>query len=206
MSNNGDQAAILRSKSVMDQNFKVNLNFAAIGEAELSADVIRFRGAGLGIQAAVLYAQPEVTAEFKGKMERIALTQLQMIRMNLTISFNGSDPYTMFELPYHSNKEAVLGISGMIIRTDQTRMTAFAKDSLQIKSLTGEYCQAMGVTFGWNWRLGESGWVFGLNGAVMFVINKSYLYKVETEADGQYTSDKLLFAPRFITAGFGYHF
>lgn len=206
MSNNGDLAAILRSKTVMDQNFKINLNYAAIGEAELSADVIRFRGAGLGLQASVLYAQPEVRAEYKGKFERVALTQLQIIRMSLTVSFNGSDPYTMFELPYHSNKEAVLGVTGMIIRTDQTQMTPFAKDSLKIKSLTGEYCQAMGVTFGWNWRLGESGWVFGLNGAVMFVINKSYLYKVETEADGEYTSDKLLFAPRFITAGFGYHF
>jgi hypothetical protein len=206
MSNNGDQAAILRSRTVQDQNFKVNLNYAAIGEAELSADILRFRGAGIGLQAAVLYARPEIQAEYKGKFDRVALTELQMIRMSLTVSFNGSDPYTMFELPYHSNKEAVLGVTGMIIRTDQTQMTPFAKDSLKIKSLTGEYCQAMGVTFGWNWRLGESGWVFGLNGAVMFVINKSYLYKVETEADGQYESDKLLFAPRFITAGFGYHF
>lgn len=206
MSNNGDLSAMLNSKTILDDHYKINLNYAAIGEAELAVDLFRFRGAGIGMQASVMYAHPELRAEHKGKFERIALTQLQIVRMNLSVSFNGSDPYTMFELPYHSNKEAVLGVAGMIIRTDQTQLTPYAKDSLRIKSLKGDYCQALGVTFGWNWRLGESGWVFGLNGAVMFVINKSYLYKVETEADGDYTSDKLLFAPRILTAGFGYHF
>lgn len=206
MSNNGDLSAMLNSKTVLDDHYKVNLNYAAIGEAELAVDLFRFRGAGIGMSASVMYAQPELRSERKGKFERLALTQMQIIRMNITFSFNGSDPYTMFELPYHSSKEAVLGVTGMIIRTDQTKLTPFATDSLKITKMTGDYCQAMGVTFGWNWRLGESGWVFGLNGAVMFVINKSYLYKVETDADGEYTSDKIAFAPRLITAGFGYHF
>lgn len=206
MSNNGDLSAVLRKKANWDDNYKLNINYTAIGEVELSADLLKFRGSGIGMSASVMYGQPEIRAEYKGKFERVALTQLQIVRMNLFLSFNGTDPYTMFELPYHSNKEAVLGVTGMIIRTDQTEMTPFAKDSLGLKDLQERYCQALGVTFGWNWRLGESGWVFGLNGAVMFVINKSYMYKMETEADGPLTSDNMLFAPRLITAGFGYHF
>jgi hypothetical protein len=206
MSNNGDLSAILRSKTVMDLNYKINLNYAAIGEAELSVDIFRFRGAGIGLQVSAMYAHPEIRAEYRGKFERIGLTQMQILRANLTVSFNGSDPYTMFELPYHSNKEAVLGVAGMIVRTDQTSLTPYAKDSLMIQDMKGDYCQAVGVTFGWNWRLGESGWVFGLNGALMFAVNKSYLFKVNTDADGAYESDKLLFAPRVLTAGFGYHF
>ena len=106
------------------------------------------------------------------------MTQIEIAKATVAFSFNGSDPYTMFELPYHSNKEAVLGVTGMIIRTQNTKLTSYATDSLGIKEISGDYCQALGVNFGWNWRLGQSGWVLGINGAVMFVINKSHLVDV----------------------------
>jgi hypothetical protein len=94
----------------------------------------------------------------------------------------------------------------MIIRTEKTELTPYATDSLRIKKISGEYCQAVGVTFGWNWRLWESAWVLGVNGAVMFVINKSHLVKVEMDEDASLNSGLLDFAPRVITAGLGYHF
>jgi hypothetical protein len=112
----------------------------------------------------------------------------------------------MFELPYHSNKEAVLGICGMIIRTEKTKLTTYAVDTLKIKKITGEYSQALGVTFGWNWRLGESGWVMGINGALMFVLNKSYLVEIETDESSPNSSGKIEIAPRILTAGIGYRF
>jgi hypothetical protein len=207
LSNNNDQAADLQIKSDGNPGYSINTDYAALGEVELAADLIHFRGAGFGIQVAALYAHPELKATaYDGTMRRVGLTDLEMVRMNITFSFNGFDPYTMFELPYHSNKEAVLGITGMITRTQRTQLNSFAKDSLGIKSMDGEYCQAMGVTFGWNWRLGESAWVLGVNGAVMFVMNESYLVKVETEESSPYTPGRLEFAPRLITAGLGYHF
>ena len=206
LSNNGDLSAILKSKTELDNQYRIDFNYTAIGEAELAAEIFRFRGAGIGMQVSGMYGQPELRAEHNGKFQRVGLTQLQMVRANLTVSFNGSDPYTMFELPYHSNKEAVLGICGMIMRTETTKLTPYATDSLLIRKISGEYSQALGVTFGWNWRLGESGWVIGINGAVMFVINKSHLLTVESEENSPYSSAKLDFAPRFITGGIGYHF
>lgn len=206
LSNNNDLAAELKSKSDIRVSYTINTDYSAIGEAELAADLIRFRGAALGIQVSGMYARPEFISTGVQSTQRVGLTQMEILRANITISFNGSDPYTMFELPYHSNKEAVLGISGMIIRTEKTKLTAYATDSLGIKSIAGEYSQALGVTFGWNWRLGESGWVLGVNGAVMFVINKSHLVKVTTEENSRFTSDYLDFAPRVLTAGIGYHF
>ena len=206
MSNNHDQAAELKSKFENGQNFTVNTDYAAIGEVELGFDVVRMRGACLGFQMSTLYSRPEFkSTSAEGKMQRVGLTQMGIVRANLTISFNGSDPYTMFELPYHSNKEAVLGISGMIIKTDKTKLTRYAVDTLGITKIHGDYAQALGITFGWNWRIGESGWVAGINGALMFVINKSHLVKVETD-DRLYTSDYVDFAPRILTAGIGYHF
>ena len=206
LSNNADMAAFLKSKTELDNQFTVNTNYTALGEAELAVDIFRFRGAGIGMQVSGLYCRPEFRAKKTGIDQRVALTEMQMVRMNLTVSFNGTDPYTMFELPYHSNKEAVLGVTGMIVRTQNTKLTPYATDSLMIKKISGDYCQALGVTFGWNWRLGESGWVLGINGAVMFVINKSHLAKIEMEDESKYKGDYLDFAPRLITAGLGYHF
>lgn len=207
MSNNRDQAAELKSKYEDGKSYTINTDYAAIGEVELSAELLRMRGACLGIQASAMYSRPEFkSTAHDGTMQRVGLTQMGIIRANLTISFNGSDPYTMFELPYHSNKEAVLGITGMIIRTENTKLTPFAVDSIGINRIHGEYSQALGLTFGWNWRIGESGWVAGINGALMFVVNKSHLVEVETTEESFYESDYLDFAPRVITAGLGYHF
>ena len=206
LSNNGDLGAAIRNKTDNEVAFTVNTDYAAIGEVELSIDLLKFRGVGLGLQFAGLYSRPEFKAKGTDLNKRIGLTQLGIVRANLTISFNGSDPYTMFELPYHSNKEAVLGITGMIIRTENTELTPFAKDSLMISNIGGEYCQALGVTFGWNWRLGESSWVVGINGAVMFVINQSHLVRVTTSEESLYQPDYIDFAPRLLTAGIGYHF
>jgi hypothetical protein len=206
ISNNHDQQAELFSKIENGATYTVNTDYAVLGEVELAADLIRFRGAALGIQVSGMYAHPEIKSEGPDGSHRLGLTQVEIARANITIAFNGSDPYTMFELPYHSNKEAVLGVSGMIIRTEKTILTPYATDTLKIKKISGDYCQAVGVTFGWNWRLGESGWVLGINGAVMFVINKSHLVKVETDELSPYTSGILDFAPRVVTAGIGYHF
>ena len=173
MSNNGDLAAELKMKSDGELGYTVDMDYTAIGEAELSIDLLHFRGAGLGIQFSGMFARPEfVATDAFGVSQRVALTQIEIARATVSFSFNGSDPYTMFELPYHSNKEAVLGVTGMIIRTQNTKLTSFAVDSLGIKEISGDYSQALGINFGWNWRLGESGWVLGINGAVMFVINK----------------------------------
>ena len=207
MSNNGDLAAELKMRSDGELGYTVDMDYTAIGEAELSIDLLHFRGAGLGIQFAGMFARPEFNAtDAYGVSQRVAMTQIEIAKATVAFSFNGSDPYTMFELPYHSNKEAVLGVTGMIIRTQNTKLTSYATDSLGIKEISGDYCQALGVNFGWNWRLGQSGWVLGINGAVMFVINKSHLVDVITEENAIYSSGKMEFAPRVITAGLGYHF
>jgi hypothetical protein len=206
MSNNNDLAAELKSKSDKHVIYTVNTDYAAVGEAELAADLIRFRGAALGMQVSGIYSHPEFKVKNADESHRVGLTQMEIVRANITISFNGSDPYTMFELPYHSNKEAVLGVTGMIMRTEKTHLTSFASDTLGISKIAGDYCQALGVTFGWNWRLGESPWVIGINGAIMFVVNKSHLVKVYMDDDSSLTSDFIDFAPRILTAGIGYHF
>lgn len=206
LSNNNDQAAQLKSKLEDALPVTVNTDYAAIGEVELSADLIRFRGASIHLQVSGLYARPEFKSTGPTGIHRVGLTQVEIARANLVVAFNGSDPYTMFELPYHSNKEACIGIAGMIIRTEKTTLTPYAKDSLGIKSIHGEYSQALGVTLGWNWRLGESSFVMGINGALMFVINKSHLVTVETEETSSYSTGVLDFAPRVLTAGIGYHF
>jgi hypothetical protein len=206
MSNNHDMAAKLRSKADNEVTYTINTDYAAIGEVELAADIFRFRGASIGMQIAGMYAHPEFKSTGPDGMHRVGLTQLEILRANVTFSFNGSDPYTMFELPYHSNKEAVLGVTGMIIRSEKTTLTKYARQELGIKKIHGEYCQAIGATFGWNWRLGESGWVMGINGAVMFVINKSHLETVTTEDFSPFSTGQIDFAPRVLTAGIGYHF
>ncbi|MBL0104792.1 MAG: hypothetical protein IPP51_14150 [Bacteroidetes bacterium] len=190
MSNNGDNAANLRLRTSGDVMYTINLDYAAVGEAELVTDLLHFRGAGMSLQTAALYARPEF--KVSGSLptnagdHRVGLTQLEMVRAALVFTFNGTDPYVMFELPYHSNHEAVLGICGMIARTEKTTMTSYATDSLGITSIKGDFCQALGVTFGWNWRIGDSGWVFGLNGEVMFVVNKSHLVTFETDENSIY--------------------
>lgn len=207
MANNGDLAAQLKMKSDGELGYTVDMDYAAIADAELSIDLLHFRGAGLGLQISGMLSRPELKAtDNYGNSQRVAMTQIEILRATLSFSFNGSDPYTMFELPYHSNKEAVLGISGMIIRTQNTTLTPYATDSLGIESIHGEFCQALGLNFGWNWRLGQSGWVIGLSGDVMFAINKSRLVDVKTKDSSLYASDRLDFAPRILTAGFGYHF
>ncbi|HQW22089.1 MAG TPA: hypothetical protein PLI47_02230 [Bacteroidia bacterium] len=207
MSNNGDLAAQLNMKSDGELGHTVDMYYAAIGDVELSIDLLHFRGAGLGIQFSGMVARPELkSTDTYGNSQRVAMTEIQIIRSTLSFSFNGSDPYTMFELPYHSNKEAVLGISAMVQRTNNTKLTSYATDTLGIESINGDWCSSLGINFGWNWRLGQSGWVIGISGDVMFVINKSHLVDVKTKESSLYTSDRLDFAPRIITAGFGYHF
>ncbi|MFM9026664.1 MAG: hypothetical protein ACKOQ6_01540, partial [Bacteroidota bacterium] len=84
--------------------------------------------------------------------------------------------------------------------------TKEATDSLGITELNGNTCRALGVYIGWNWRLGQSGWVFGISGSVMWEWRKNYLINFETTDEAKFTSGTLPFAPRQITGGFGYHF
>src|SRR5690606_31940678 len=109
-----DQAANLNAKLEETEGWTVNTDYAAIAEAELSIDLLKFRGAGMGMQISGMFSRPELIAKGPGGSHRVAMTQVEIARASLTFSFNGTDPYTMFELPYHSNKEAVLGITGMI--------------------------------------------------------------------------------------------
>ncbi len=207
MSNNGDLAAQLKNKSDGELGRTVDLNYSAIGEAELGIDLLKFRGSGLNIAFAGMYAHPELIAtDYAGTATRVGLTQLEIARASLNFTFNGTDPYTMFELPYHSNKEAVLGLTAMIIRTEKTALTSYATDTLGIDKIAGEYCQAMGINFGWNWRLGQSGFVLGISGEFMWAVNKSRLVDVTTKESSRFDGDRLDFAPRIITAGLGYHF
>lgn len=210
MSNNGDQSAKLRFRNDGDVNYTVNLDYATVGEVELVTDLLHWRGAGFALQTALLYAQPEFQAS--GALPgnnysfHIGVTQLEMARASLVFTLNGTEPYTMFELPYHSNHEAVIGFCGMIARMEKTKLTPAAHDSLGVISITGAYCKTLGITFGWNWRIGDSGWVFGLNGQIMFIVNKNYLASIDTEEKSPFESGELDFAPRIITAGLGYHF
>ena len=62
MSNNGDLAAELKMRSDGELGYTVDMDYTAIGEAELSIDLLHFRGAGLGIQFAGMFARPEFIA------------------------------------------------------------------------------------------------------------------------------------------------
>ena len=109
MSNNGDLAAELKMRSDGELGYTVDMDYTAIGEAELSIDLLHFRGAGLGIQFAGMFARPEfIATDAYGVSQRVAMTQIEIAKATVAFSFNGSDPYTMFELPYHSNKEAAI--------------------------------------------------------------------------------------------------
>ena len=79
-------------------------------------------------------------------------------------------------------------------------------DTLDLKMINGNTCRAIGFHMGWNWRLGQSPWVFGVSGSIMWKLRKNYLINFETNETSKYTSGTMPFEPRLITAGFGYHF
>ena len=86
-------------------------------------------------------------------------------------------------------------------------LSNFAKDTLGITSIKGDKAvKSLGVTFGWNWRIADSGWVIGLNGSILWFADENPLLKFETGEASLYDPDKLTFAPRILQAGIGYHF
>ena len=122
------------------------------------------------------------------------------------LSFNGTDPYTMFQMPYHSQNEAVLGVTLMGMRSEDVAVTEMAKDSIGISEIKGGIAKAAGIYFGLNWRIGESGWVFGVSASLMWHYDRNHWINIKTDESSAYTPGYIDMAPRFAQAGFGYHF
>lgn len=206
MSNNADFGAILKPKMEDGSEWKVNTYFAAAPELVLGFDAVRFRSFDICMHLSALVAQPELMAEGPADKFRVGLAQMGMARMTITFSVN-SDGYKMFSLPYHSNHEALLGITGALMYGLNTETTQAARDTLGITAIHGEeFTKALGVYFGWNWRLGNSGWVLGLSGSLMWSLEKKKLFSIETGENSNYESGSIEMAPRLFSAGLGYHF
>ena len=79
-------------------------------------------------------------------------------------------------------------------------------DTLDLKTINGNTCRTLGAYIGWNTRLGQSGWVFGIHASVMWRLKNNYLINFETNDASRFTSGTMPFEPRMILGGFGYHF
>ncbi len=180
--------------------------YSAMPEVAVSFDAIRMRGAVLGLQLAGSYMESELNAKSENTKFRLGITPTQMLRGTLMLSFNGTDPYTMFQMPYHSQNEAVLGVTLMGMRSEDVAVTDMAKDSIGISEIKGGIAKAAGIYFGLNWRIGESGWVFGVSASLMWHYDRNHWINIKTDESSAYTPGYIDMAPRFAQAGFGYHF
>lgn len=180
--------------------------YSAMPELSVSFDAVRMRGAVLGLQVAGSYMETELNAKSENSKFRLGITPTQMLRGTLTLSFNGTDPYTMFQMPYHSQNEAVLGITFMGMRSEDMAVTQQAKDSIGISEIKGGIAQAAGIYFGLNWRLGESGWVLGVSACLMWHYDRAHWMSFKTDESSAYTPGYIDMAPRIAQAGIGYHF
>lgn len=207
LTNNPDLAVKMYDKQDSTILRTLNTGYMAAPELSLNIDMIRYKALVVGIQLTALVAQPGLHVKGDNVDYLAGLTDLYMAKGTLWLSLNTSgDPYSLFSLPYHGQGESVIGFTGAIMETKDVLPTAQAADSLGITQLNGNTCRALGVSFGWNWRLGQSGWVFGINGSLMWNWDKNYLINFETTDEAKYTSGTLPFAPRLVTGGFGYHF
>ncbi|REJ80831.1 MAG: hypothetical protein DWQ44_04825 [Bacteroidetes bacterium] len=206
LSNNGDLATLLRLKTEWDKTWSLNTFYSTHAEAVLGIDLIRLRTTDIVLHLSALGSEPEILAKDQFSEHRVAMSRLGMARATLTFSFN-SDGYKMFSMPWHTNHEAILGVTGAYMYATDIVMTDFAKDSLGITQIRAKKpVKSVGLTFGWNWRIASSGWVIGLNGSVMWFADENPLMRFETDEASLYTSGYLTFAPRILQAGIGYHF
>lgn len=206
LSNNGDLAAQIRLKSDYDQTWSVNTYYAAAAEAVLGIDLIRLRKTDIVLHISALASEPEIRAKNNNGDYRLAMSQVGIARATLTFSFN-SDGYKMFAMPWHTNHEAILGVTGAMMMATNLRPTDFATDTLGISEISGDRAvKSIGLTFGWNWRIASSGWVIGLNGSVMWYADEKSFLDFKTTEGSLYNPDRMGFAPRILEAGIGYHF
>ncbi len=206
ISNNGDLAAQIRLKTDYHSTWAVNTYYAAAGEAVLGIDVFRLRTTDIVLHLSALGAEPELRAKSPTGDYKVADSQLGLARAAITFSFN-SDNYKMFGMPWHTNHEAILGITGSFMYATNIELSSFAKDTLGISAIKGDQpVKSLGVTFGWNWRIADSGWVFGLNGSILWFADAKPLLEIETGEASLYNPDHLTLAPRILEAGIGYHF
>lgn len=180
--------------------------YSAMPEVAVCFDAVRMRGAVLGLQVAGSYMESELNAKSENSKFRLGITPTQMLRGTLTLSFNGTDPYTMFQMPYHSQNEAVLGVTFMGMRSEDVAVSTEARDSIGISEIKGGIAKAAGIYFGLNWRIGESGWVFGVSASLMWHYDRNHWINIKTDESSSYTPGYIDMAPRFAQAGFGYHF
>jgi hypothetical protein len=207
LTNNPDLALKLYDKRDSMNYRTINTGYMAAPEVSLNFDLVRYRAIVFGAQISAIVAQPGLHVKGENTDYLAGLTDLYMAKGTLWLAINTSgDPYSLFSLPYHGQGESVVGITGAFLETKDIKPTQQATDSLGITELNGNTSRAVGVYFGWNWRLGQSGWVFGINGSLMWQMKKNYLINFETTDEAKYTSGTLPFAPRLITGGFGYHF
>lgn len=207
LTNNPDLALKLYDKQDSMNYRTINTGYMAAPELSLNIDIVRYRAIVFGAQLAAVVAQPGLHVKGENTDYLAGLTDLYMAKGTLWLAINTSgDPYSLFSLPYHGQGESVIGITGAFVETKDVTPTQQASDSLGITQLNGNTSRAVGVYFGWNWRLGQSGWVFGISGSLMWQLEKNYLINFETTDEAKYTSGTLPFAPRLITGGFGYHF
>lgn len=206
ISNNGDLASQIRLKNEYDNAWSLNTYYASAAEAVLSFDMIRLRTTDIVLHLSALVSEPELRAKNKSADYKVAASQFGMARASLTFSFN-SDNYKMFSMPWHSNHEAVLGITGAFMYATNFELSNFAKDTLGLSEIKGEEAvKALGVTFGWNWRIASSGWVIGLHGSMLWFADDKPLLEFRTGEASLYEPDKFTLAPRILQAGIGYHF
>lgn len=206
ISNNGDLASQIRLKTNYDNTWAVNTYYAAAAEAVLSIDMIRLRSTDIVLHISALGSEPEIRAKSPTGDYKVADSQLGLARAAITFSFN-NDNYKMFGMPWHTNHEAVLGITGSFMYATNFELSRFASDTLGITAIKGDKAvKSLGVIFGWNWRIADSGWIIGLTGSLLWFADENPLLRFETGEASLYNPDKLTFAPRILQAGIGYHF
>lgn len=207
LTNNPDLSAKLYLKSDTTQFREINTGYMAAPELDLNIDLVRYKALNIGILLSAIVAQPGLHVKGSGTDYLAGVTDLYMAKGTLWFSFNSSgDPYSLFSLPYHGQGESVIGITGAFSETRDIKPAYPATDSLGLVNINGNTCRSVGVVFGWNWRIGQSGWVFGVSGSLMWSFKDNYLINFETDEEGAYRPATMPFAPRLITGGFGYHF
>jgi len=207
MVNNPDLPAKLYAKGDSSDYKMLNLGVMTIPEVSLNIDLYRHKAITIGVQLTAIVAQPgiHVTSRFDDYLAGV--TDLGIAKGTVWMAYNASgDPWTMFSVPYHGQGESVIGITGLFAESRDIAGAPPGNDTLDLKQINGNTCRAIGAYVGWNWRLSQSGWVFGIHGSILWRLQDNYLINFETNETSAYTSGTLPFEPRMITGGFGYHF